>query len=43
MASPIGRALLNKMVGDVALLKLPTMVRKLEVLELITIHTAPPA
>lgn len=39
MASPIGRALLNKMVGEVALLKLPTMVRKLEVLELITIHT----
>ena len=38
MASPIGRALLNKMVGDVAMLKLPTRLRKLEVMELVTIH-----
>ena len=39
MASPIGRALLNKAVGEVAHLKLPNRMRKLEVIELITIHT----
>lgn len=38
MASPIGRALLGKGVGDVAYLKLPTMVRQLRVVELKTIH-----
>ena len=38
MASPIGRALLGKGVGDVAYLKLPTMVRQLRVVELRTIH-----
>ena len=38
MASPIGRALLGKGVGDVAYLKLPTMVRHLRVVELKTIH-----
>ena len=38
MASPIGRALLGKGVGDVAYLKLPTMVRQLTVMELRTIH-----
>jgi transcription elongation factor GreA len=38
MASPIGRALLNKAVGEVAHLKLPTMVRQLKVVELYTIH-----
>ena len=38
MASPIGRALLGKCVGDVAYLKLPTMVRQLRVVELKTIH-----
>ena len=38
MASPIGRALLGKGVGDVAFLKLPTMVRQLRVVELKTIH-----
>ncbi|MBI3790925.1 MAG: GreA/GreB family elongation factor [Gemmatimonadetes bacterium] len=42
MASPIGRALLGKAVGEIAHLKLPTRVRKLEVVELITIHTAAP-
>ncbi len=38
MASPIGRALLGKAVGEVAFLRLPTMVRQLTVLELRTIH-----
>jgi transcription elongation factor GreA len=38
MASPIGRALLGKAVGEVAFLRLPTMVRQLKVVELKTIH-----
>jgi transcription elongation factor GreA len=38
MASPIGRALLGKGVGDVAILKLPAMTRQLKVLEVTTIH-----
>lgn len=38
MSSPIGRSLLGKKVGEVALLKLPTMVRKLKIAELKTIH-----
>ena len=38
MASPIGRALLGKAVGEIALLKLPTLVRQLKVIELHTIH-----
>ena len=38
MASPIGRALLGKAVGEVAYLRLPTMVRHLRVVELRTIH-----
>ena len=38
MASPIGRALLGKAVGEVAYLRLPTMVRQLTVVELRTIH-----
>jgi len=38
MASPIGRALLGKAVGEIAYLKLPTMVRQLRVVELRTIH-----
>ena len=38
MASPIGRALVNKTVGEVAILKLPTSVRRLKLLELATIH-----
>jgi transcription elongation factor GreA len=42
MASPIGRALLGKAVGDVAQLRLPTMVRTLKVVELTTIHDAAP-
>jgi transcription elongation factor GreA len=42
MASPIGRALLGKAVGDVANLKLPVGLRQLEVVELKTIHDASP-
>src|SRR3712207_7768399 len=38
MASPIGRALLGKGVGEVAFLRLPTQVRQLKVSELRTIH-----
>jgi transcription elongation factor GreA len=38
MASPIGRALLGKAKGEVAFLKLPTIVRQLKVVELKTIH-----
>jgi transcription elongation factor GreA len=38
MASPIGKALLGKSVGDVAYLKLPTATRQLKVVELRTIH-----
>ena len=38
MSSPIGRALLGKKIGDMALLKLPTMLRKLKITELKTIH-----
>jgi transcription elongation factor GreA len=40
MASPIGRALLGKAVGEVTHLRLPTMVRTLKVVELTTIHSA---
>jgi len=38
MASPIGRALLGKAKGEIAYLKLPTMMRQLKVVELQTIH-----
>jgi len=38
MASPIGRALLGQGVGDVAFLRLPSMVRQLKVVELKTLH-----
>ncbi len=38
MSSPIGRALLGKKVGEVALLKLPTRQRKLKIVKLTTIH-----
>ncbi|MCC6931533.1 MAG: GreA/GreB family elongation factor [Gemmatimonadaceae bacterium] len=40
MSSPIGRALINKAVGEVAFLKLPARTRKLKIIELITIHQA---
>ena len=39
MASPIGRALVGKGVGDLALLKLPATTRRLRILELATIHS----
>ena len=42
MASPIGRALLGKAVGDIASLKLPGGLRQLELVELKTIHEAAP-
>ena len=38
MSSPIGRALLGKKIGDIALLKLPAMLRTLKITELKTIH-----
>ncbi|MFL5576310.1 MAG: GreA/GreB family elongation factor [Gemmatimonadaceae bacterium] len=38
MASPIGRALVGKSVGDVAMLKLPASARRLKIVELATIH-----
>src|ERR1700712_409257 len=38
MASPIGRALLGKALGDVAFLRLPSGVRQLKVVELKTVH-----
>lgn len=38
MSSPIGRALINKAVGEVAFLKLPARTRKLKIVELLTIH-----
>jgi len=43
MASPIGRALLGKAKGEVAFLRLPTMVRQLKVVDLKTIHEQEPA
>ncbi|MEO5567312.1 MAG: GreA/GreB family elongation factor [Gemmatimonadaceae bacterium] len=42
MASPIGRALLGKAVGDVASLRLPAGLRQLEVIDLKTIHDTSP-
>ncbi len=41
MSSPIGRALVGKGVGDVVLLKLPAMLRKLKITDLATIHESP--
>jgi transcription elongation factor GreA len=38
MASPIGRALLGKAIGDLVVLKLPTLTRHLKLIELQTIH-----
>lgn len=38
MASPIGRALLGKSVGEVIVLRLPATTRKLKLVELTTIH-----
>ncbi len=38
MSSPIGKALVGKGVGELAILQLPTITRKLEIMELKTIH-----
>jgi transcription elongation factor GreA len=38
MASPIGRALLGKQIGEEVVLKLPTMTRQMKVIDLRTIH-----
>lgn len=38
MASPIGRALVGRMVGEVTVLRLPARTRRLRILELVTIH-----
>jgi transcription elongation factor GreA len=38
MSSPIGLALQNKTVGEMAILKLPTRTRRLRIVELFTIH-----
>ena len=38
MASPIGKALTGKSVGEVAFLKLPARTRKLKIMQLVTIH-----
>jgi transcription elongation factor GreA len=42
MASPIGKALLGRAVGDTAQLRLPTLLRTLKIVELVTIHDAAP-
>ena len=38
MSSPIGRALVNKSVGDEVILKLPALTRRLRIVQLQTIH-----
>jgi transcription elongation factor GreA len=38
MASPLGRALANRRVGDEVSLRLPSAVRRLRVLDLVTVH-----
>jgi transcription elongation factor GreA len=38
MSSPIGRALVGKAVGELVVLRLPTVTRKLEIIDLKTIH-----
>ena len=38
LASPLGRALADRQVGDEVLLRLPTMTRKLKILQLVTVH-----
>ena len=40
MASPIGRALVGKGIGEIAFLRLPARTRRLKILELVTIHHA---
>ena len=38
LASPLGRALMDRKTGDEVSLRLPTMVRRLRVVDLVTIH-----
>jgi transcription elongation factor GreA len=38
MGSPIGKSLLGKSIGEIAILKLPASTRRLKVVELTTIH-----
>jgi transcription elongation factor GreA len=38
LASPLGQALRDRRVGDEVSLRLPTLTRKLRILELVTIH-----
>ena len=40
MSSPIGRALVGKGVGELVMLKLPTVTRRLEIIDLKTIHVS---
>ena len=40
MASPIGRALAGKAVGETAILKLPARTRRLKIVDLVTIHAS---
>ncbi len=41
MSSPIGRALVGKSLGDSTVLKLPSLTRRLKIIELRTIHDLP--
>ena len=43
IASPLGRAMVEKKVGDTVTVQLPGGLRKLKILELVTIHQAPEA
>lgn len=42
LASPLGRALKDRQVGDEVSLRLPTMTRRLRVVHLVTVHDAAP-
>ena len=42
MSSPIGRAMLNKELGDLVLLKLPLRTRKMKITALVTMHQQKP-
>ncbi len=42
MSSPIGRAMLNRVKGDVVLLKLPARTRKMLIIDVVTIHESKP-
>ncbi len=42
IASPMGRAMVEKKVGDVVAVQLPGGVRKLKIMELVTFHQLAP-